>query len=100
MAKKTSGKSPVETPAETPVTAALLIIGNEVLSGRTQDANLQYLATGLGGIGVRLVEARVIADIEAEIVTAVNELRRRHDYVFTTGGIGPTHVDITWASVS
>ena len=100
MAKKAAGKSPAETPAETPVTAALLIIGNEVLSGRTQDANLQFLATGLGAIGVRLAEARVIADIEAEIVTAVNELRCKHDYLFTTGGIGPTHDDITSAAVA
>ncbi|NQU61607.1 MAG: competence/damage-inducible protein A [Rhodospirillales bacterium] len=88
---------PSEKPA---VTAAVIIIGNEVLSGRTQDANLQFLATGLNEIGVRLMEARIIADVEAEIVAAVNELRAKHDYVFTTGGIGPTHDDITSASVA
>lgn len=76
-------------------TAAVLIIGNEVLSGRTQDANLNYIAKGLAGVGVRLKEARVVADIEAEIVEAVNALRAKYDYVFTTGGIGPTHDDIT-----
>ena len=85
---------------KSPVTAALVIIGNEVLSGRTQDANLQFLAEGLGGIGIRLMEARVIPDAEDDIVTAVNELRASHDYVFTTGGIGPTHDDITAASVA
>jgi len=76
-------------------TAAVLIIGNEVLSGRTQDANLNYIAKGLAGVGVRLKEARVVADVEAEIVEAVNALRAKYDYVFTTGGIGPTHDDIT-----
>ncbi len=77
------------------VTSAVLIIGNEILSGRTQDANLAYLATGLNSVGVRLMEARVIADVEDEIVAAVNALRAEYDYVFTTGGIGPTHDDIT-----
>jgi molybdenum cofactor synthesis domain-containing protein len=77
------------------VTAALLIIGNEILSGRTKDANLPFLAEKLNGIGVRLREARVVPDIEAEIIDAVNALRARYDYVFTTGGIGPTHDDIT-----
>jgi len=77
------------------VTSAVLIIGNEILSGRTQDANLAYLANGLNEVGVRLMEARVIADVEDEIVAAVNALRAKHDYVFTTGGIGPTHDDIT-----
>lgn len=81
-------------------TASLIIIGNEVLSGRTRDANLQYLATRLNDIGVRLMEVRVIADIEDEIVEAVNILRKKYDYVFTTGGIGPTHDDITSASVA
>jgi molybdenum cofactor synthesis domain-containing protein len=76
-------------------TAALLIIGNEVLSGRTRDANLSYLATRLGEIGIPLREARVIPDVKETIVAAVNELRARHDHVFTTGGIGPTHDDIT-----
>src|SRR5215467_7623702 len=77
------------------VTAAVLIIGNEILSGRTRDANLAYLATGLTQLGIRLREARVIADVEADIIKAVNECRARYDYVFTTGGIGPTHDDIT-----
>ncbi len=77
------------------VTAALVIIGNEVLSGRTQDANLQYIAVGLNEVGVRLKEVRVIADDEAAIIRTVNELRAANTYVFTTGGIGPTHDDIT-----
>jgi len=82
------------------VTAALVIIGNEVLSGRTQDANLKFLAESLNGLGIRLGEARVIADDEPTIVATVNALRRRHSYVFTTGGIGPTHDDITAAAVA
>jgi molybdenum cofactor synthesis domain-containing protein len=77
------------------VTACLLIIGNEILSGRTKDANLQFLALELNQIGVRLTEVRVIPDIEQTIVDTVNEVRRKFDYVFTTGGIGPTHDDIT-----
>jgi len=77
------------------VTAAVLIIGNEILSGRTQDVNLNYLAKGLNEAVVRLVEARVIPDIPGAIVAAVNEVRAKYDYVFTTGGIGPTHDDIT-----
>ncbi len=76
-------------------TACLLIIGNEVLSGRTRDANLQYIATRLGEIGIPLMEARVIPDIEATIIATVNEVRAKFDHVFTTGGIGPTHDDIT-----
>ena len=82
------------------VSAALIIIGNEVLSGRTQDVNLQYIARGLNGVGVRLREVRVIADDEAAIVEAVNTLRGRHAHVFTTGGIGPTHDDITTDSIA
>ena len=77
------------------VTACVLIIGNEVLSGRTQDVNLNYIAKGLVGRGIRLMEARVIPDIADIIVAAVNEVRAKYDYVFTTGGIGPTHDDIT-----
>ena len=77
------------------VTAAMLIIGNEILSGRTKDANLHYLASELTLLGIRLMEVRVIPDVEAVIVDAVNEVRRDYDYVFTTGGIGPTHDDIT-----
>ncbi len=76
-------------------TACMLIIGNEVLSGRTQDANLKYIATRLGEIGIAMREARVIPDIADIIVTTVNEVRARFDYVFTSGGIGPTHDDIT-----
>lgn len=79
----------------TTVTAAILIIGNEILSGRTKDANLNYLATELTAIGVRLTEARVVADVPDAIIKAVNELRATYDHVFTTGGIGPTHDDIT-----
>jgi len=81
-------------------TACLIVIGNEILSGRTQDANLSYLANWLNERGVRLTEARVIPDIEDTIVTAVNECRKAFDYVFTTGGIGPTHDDITAASIA
>ena len=76
-------------------TACVLIIGNEILSGRTQDVNLNFLATSLTNLGIQLVEARVIADVESAIVSAVNGCRERYDYVFTTGGIGPTHDDIT-----
>lgn len=77
------------------VTAAVVIIGNEILSGRTQDTNLQDIAKNLGGWGIRVTEGRVIPDEESTIVSVVNEVRARHDYVFTTGGIGPTHDDIT-----
>ncbi len=87
-------------PKQQTFTAAAIIIGNEVLSGRTRDANLQYLGTELNIIGVRLMEVRVIADIEDEIIEAVNLLRKKFDYVFTTGGIGPTHDDITSASIA
>jgi molybdenum cofactor synthesis domain-containing protein len=87
-------------PAPKTVTACVLIIGNEILSGRTQDANLAFLAQGLNEVGVRLREARVIADDPQAIVDTVNEVRRRYDYVFTTGGIGPTHDDITSACVA
>lgn len=75
--------------------ACLLIIGNEVLSGRTRDANLQFLATRLGEMGIPLREVRVIPDVPETIIATVNEVRARHDHVFTTGGIGPTHDDIT-----
>lgn len=82
------------------VTAAMLVIGNEVLSGRTQDANTHYIAGRLTELGVRLAEARVVRDIQAEIVEALNALRARYDYVFTSGGIGPTHDDITADAVA
>ena len=84
----------------TPVTACVIIIGNEVLSGRTPDANLSFLGTALNELGIRVMEARVIPDDEATIVATVNECRARFGYVFTTGGIGPTHDDITAASVA
>jgi molybdenum cofactor synthesis domain-containing protein len=83
-----------------PVTAAFAIIGNEILSGRTQDSNLAYVAQGLEKLGIRLREARVVPDIEDEIVAAIDALRARYDYVFTSGGIGPTHDDITAASIA
>ena len=80
---------------DAPVSAAVLIIGDEILSGRTQDSNLALIARFLTPLGVDLREARVVPDIESEIVAALNVLRRRYTYVFTTGGIGPTHDDIT-----
>ena len=84
----------------TPITAAVLVIGDEILSGRTQDTNTHYIANYLNQIGVDLCEARVVADDEAEIVAAVNALRHRYHYLFTTGGIGPTHDDITADAVA
>jgi molybdenum cofactor synthesis domain-containing protein len=77
------------------VTAALLVIGDEILSGRTKDKNIGYVAEYLTGIGIDLKEVRVVPDDEPEIVAALNALRVRYTYVFTTGGIGPTHDDIT-----
>jgi molybdopterin-biosynthesis enzyme MoeA-like protein len=77
------------------VTAAVVIIGNEILSGRTQDTNLREISLTIGTWGIRVTEARVVPDVESVIVAVVNEVRARHDYVFTTGGIGPTHDDIT-----
>src|SRR6266508_3179180 len=77
------------------VTAALLVIGNEILSGRTKDKNIGYIAEYLTALGIDLEEVRVVGDEEAMIVEAVNVLRRHYTYVFTTGGIGPTHDDIT-----
>ena len=84
----------------TKVNAAILIIGNEILSGRTQDTNTSALATWLNSIGVKVGEVRIIPDIEKTIVTTLNLLKSNYDYVFTTGGIGPTHDDITAESVS
>jgi molybdenum cofactor synthesis domain-containing protein len=84
----------------TKVNAAILIIGNEILSGRTQDTNTSTLATWLNSIGVKVGEVRVIPDIEKTIIDTVNLLRNNYDYVFTTGGIGPTHDDITAESIS
>jgi len=84
----------------TKVNAAILIIGNEILSGRTQDTNTSTLATWLNSIGVKVGEVRVIPDIEKTIIDTLNLLKTTYDYVFTTGGIGPTHDDITAESVS
>ena len=81
-------------------TACLLVIGNEVLSGRTQDANTAYLARRLGELGIPLREVRIIPDVAETIITTVNEVRARYDHVFTTGGIGPTHDDITSACIA
>jgi molybdenum cofactor synthesis domain-containing protein len=81
-------------------TAALLIIGDEILSGRTQDKNVAQIATWLNVQGIRLAEVRVVPDVEEKIVAAVNALRADNDYLFTTGGIGPTHDDITVDAIS
>jgi len=86
--------------AAEPVTAAIIVIGDEILSGRTKDRNIGYIAEYLTGIGIDLCEVRIVPDIEGEIVAAVNALRARYTYVFTTGGIGPTHDDITADSVA
>ena len=82
------------------VNAAILIIGNEILSGRTQDTNTSTLALWLNSIGVKIEEVRVIPNIEKIIIKTLNSLRSNYDYIFTTGGIGPTHDDITAESVS
>jgi molybdenum cofactor synthesis domain-containing protein len=82
------------------VTAALLVIGDEILSGRTKDKNIGYVAEYLTNIGIDLKEVRVVPDEELKIVAALNALRARYDYVFTTGGIGPTHDDITADAVA
>ncbi len=82
------------------VNAAILIIGNEILSGRTQDTNTSTLATWLNSLGVKVNEVRVVPDIEKKIIDTLNILRKENDYVFTTGGIGPTHDDITAESIS
>ena len=87
----------MNTPKSAPefVTAAILVIGDEILSGRTKDKNIGYIAEYLTAIGIDLKEVRVVADDESDIVAALNALRARYTYVFTTGGIGPTHDDIT-----
>jgi len=82
------------------ITAAILVIGDEILSGRTKDKNIGYIAEYLTNIGIDLAEVRVVPDVEEEIVAALNALRHRYTYVFTTGGIGPTHDDITADSVA
>jgi molybdenum cofactor synthesis domain-containing protein len=86
--------------ADETVTAAILVIGDEILSGRTKDKNIGYIAEYLTNIGVDLREVRVVPDVEEEIVAAVNALRSRYTHVFTTGGIGPTHDDITADSIA
>ena len=85
---------------KTKVNAAILIIGNEILSGRTQDTNTSTLSLWLNSIGVKVQEVKIIPDVEETIVNSVNLLRKQYDYVFTTGGIGPTHDDITAESIS
>jgi len=82
------------------VKAAVIIIGNEILSGRTQDVNTSTLALWLNSLGVKIQEVRVIPDIEEVIVKTINKIRKKYKYVFTTGGIGPTHDDITASSIS
>src|SRR5947209_16481912 len=82
------------------VTAAILVIGDEILSGRTKDKNIGFIAEYLTNIGIDLKEVRVVADDESDIIAALNALRGRYDYVFTTGGIGPTHDDITADSIA
>ena len=84
----------------TKVNAAIIIIGNEILSGRTQDTNTGTLATWLNSLGVQVSEVRVIPDEQEKIIDTVNKLRKKYDYIFTTGGIGPTHDDITAKSVA
>ena len=84
----------------TEVNAAIIIIGNEILSGRTQDTNTSSIALWLNSLGVKVQEVRVIPDIEEVIVKTINEVRKKNTYVFTTGGIGPTHDDITAKSIS
>jgi molybdenum cofactor synthesis domain-containing protein len=82
------------------VTAGILVIGDEILSGRTKDKNIGFIAEYLTNIGIDLKEVRVVADDESDIIAALDALRKRYDYVFTTGGIGPTHDDITADSVA
>ncbi len=86
--------------SDRPSTAAVLVIGDEILSGRTQDTNTNHIARFLGALGIDLREVRVVGDVEGEIVAALNALRAGYDFVFTTGGIGPTHDDITADAVA
>src|SRR3954462_9011424 len=88
------------SPLNQSATAAVLVIGDEILSGRTQDSNSNYIAKFLSALGIDLKEVRVVGDMEAEIVAALNALRARYTLVFTTGGIGPTHDDITADAVA
>ena len=82
------------------ISAGIIIIGNEILSGRTKDTNTSTLALWLNSIGVKVSEVRIIPDIENTIIETVNVLRKKHNYIFTSGGIGPTHDDITAESIS
>ena len=82
------------------IISGIIIIGNEILSGRTQDTNTSTISKWLNSIGIKVQEVRVIPDVEKIIVDTVNELRKKYDYIFTTGGIGPTHDDITASSIS
>ena len=82
------------------VNASIIIIGNEILSGRTQDVNTKFLSKWLNDLGVTVEEVRVIADNEDVIIGCINEVRKKYDYIFTTGGIGPTHDDITSESIA
>ena len=82
------------------VNAAIIIIGNEILSGRTQDVNSSTIALWLNSLGVKVQEVRVIPDVEGIIVKTINVVRKKNNYVFTTGGIGPTHDDITAKSIA
>lgn len=90
----------MQTSTNASSTAAILVIGNEILSGSTQDANIAHIAQRLFILGIRLLEVRIVGDTQAAIVNALNALRAQYTYVFTTGGIGPTHDDITAESVS
>ena len=82
------------------VTAAIIVIGNEILSGRTQELNVSFIAKWLSSLGINLKEVRIIPDDEETIVKYVNKIRKKYKYIFTTGGIGPTHDDITTKSIS
>ena len=95
MAEDTPDAADAPSPAPPVVTAAVLVIGDEILSGRTADTNIASIARFLGPYGVDLREVRVVPDEHAEITAAVRALSGRYDYLFTTGGIGPTHDDIT-----
>ena len=97
MSEEQSAEQPV---TDEIVTAALIVIGDEILSGRTKDMNIGYIADHCTAIGIQLLEVRIVADDEDEIVAAVNALRAKYTYVFTTGGIGPTHDDITADSIA
>ena len=100
VVRKRSGHMESESPAADLVTAAVVVIGDEILSGRTKDKNIGYIADHLTRVGIQLKEVRIVPDEQPAIVEAINALRTRFDYVFTTGGIGPTHDDITSDSIA